>query len=224
MISRLRERLTYANVVASLCLFLVIGGSTAVALKGTNRVNSRDIVDNSVKGRDVRDGDIGSIEIGNGEVGPIDRASAPAGRVSQPHDGPSCVGGQSVSDATDEALLLAVEEFDQSATHISDPSCVNPLRSRLTAPVAGLYEIGAGVEWPSNNVGTRALTVRKNGVTPLATERVDAVNGAATVQTVQTLARLAEGEFVEAVVRKTGGGALSVSGTPNHLSLAWLGP
>jgi hypothetical protein len=224
MISRLRERLTYANVVASLCLFLVVGGSTAVALKGTNRVNSRDIVDNSVKGRDVRDGGIGSIEIGNGEVGPVDRATAPGGRVSQPHDGPGCVGGQSVSDATDEALLFAVEEFDQSSTHISDPSCVNPARSRLTAPIDGLYEIGAGVEWPSNNAGTRTLSVRKNGTASLASERVGAVNGAATVQTVQTLARLEEGEFVEAVVRKTGGGALSVSGTPNHLSLAWLGP
>jgi hypothetical protein len=223
MISRLRGRLTYANVVASLCLFLVIGGSTAIALKGTNRVNSRDIVDNSVRGRDVRDGDIGSIEIGNGEVGPVDRASAPGGRVSQPHDGPACSGGQSIADATDEALLFAVEEFDQDGTHIFG-SCVNPLRSRLTAPIAGLYEIGAGVEWPSNNTGTRTLSVRKNGVASLATERVDAVNGAATVQTVQTLARLAEGEFVEAVVRKTGGGSLSVSGAQNYLSLAWLGP
>jgi hypothetical protein len=224
MIPRLRERLTYANVVASLCLFLVIGGSTAIALKGTNRVNSRDIVDNSVKGRDVRDGDVGSIEIGNGEVGPVDRASAPGGRVSRPHDGPSCSGGQSIADATDEALLFAVEEFDQDSTHISDPSCVNPARSRLTAPIAGLYEIGAGVEWPANNNGTRTLSVRRNGVASLATERVDAVSGAPTVQTVQTLARLVDGAFVEAVVHKTGGGSLSVTGPQNYLSLAWLGP
>ena len=224
MIERVREKLTYANVVACLCLFLLLGGGTAVALKGTNRVNSRDIVDGSVKGRDVRDGDIGTIEIGNGEIGPVDRAAAPGARVSQPHDGSNCAGGQSIADATDEALLFGVEEFDQDATHVSDPTCVNPLRSRLTAPLSGLYEIGAGVEWPSNNAGTRTLSVRINGLVLLATERTDAVSGAGTVQTVQTLARLDEGEFVEAVVRKTGGGSLAVSGPQNYLSLAWLGP
>lgn len=224
MIQRVREKLTYANVVACLCLFLVVGGGTAAALKGTNRVNSRDIVDDSVKGRDVRDGNVGSIEIGNGEIGPVDRAAVPGARVSQPHDGPGCAGGQSIADSTDEALLFGVEEFDQAATHVSDPTCVNPLRSRLTAPISGLYEIGAGVDWPSNNAGTRTLSVRTNGLTPVATERTDAVSGAATVQTVQTLARLEEGDFVEAVVRKTGGGSLSVSGSQNYLSLAWLGP
>jgi hypothetical protein len=224
VIERVRDKLTYANVVACLCLFLVIGGGTAAALKGTNRVNSRDIVDGTVKGRDVRNGEIGSIEIGNGEIGPVDRAPAPAGRVSQPHDGPGCAGGQSIADATDEALLLSFEEFDRDSTHVSDATCVNPLRSRLTAPLSGLYEIGAGVEWPSNNAGTRTLSVRKNALTPLAAERGDAVSGAATVQTVQTLARLEEGDFVEAVVRKTGGGSLTVSGSQSYLSLAWLGP
>jgi hypothetical protein len=224
VIARVREKLTYSNVVACLCLFLVLGGGTAVALNGTNRVNSRDIVDNSVKGRDVRDGDIGSIEIGNGEIGPVDRAAAPGARVSRPHDGANCSGGQSIADATDEALLFSAEEFDQDGTHIADPACVNPLRSRLTAPLTGLYEIGAGVEWPSNNAGTRTLEVRKNALEPLATERTDAVSGAATVQTVQTLAHLEEGEFVEAVVRKTGGGSLTVSGPQAYLSLAWLGP
>jgi hypothetical protein len=224
VIARLREKLTYSNVVACLCLFLVLGGGTAVALTGTNRVNSRDIVDNSVKGRDVRDGDIGSIEIGNGKIGPVDRAAAPGARVSRPRDGPTCSGGQSIADATDEALAFSFEEFDQDGAHVGDPTCVNPLRSRLTAPLTGLYEIGTGVEWPSNNAGTRTLQVRKNALTPLATERIDAVSGAATVQTVQTLARLQEGEFVEAVVRKTGGGGLTVSGPEAYLSFAWLGP
>jgi hypothetical protein len=224
VIARLRERLTYANVVASLCLFLVLAGGSAVALKGTNRVNSRDIVDDAVRGRDIRDGDIGTIEIGNGEIGPVDRAAAPAGRVSQPHDGPGCAGGQSVADAADEALLFGVEEFDQDATHVSDSTCVNPNRSRLTAPLAGLYEIGAAVEWPANNLGARTLSVRRDGLVALATDRVDAVNGAETLQTVQTLARLDAGDFVEAVVRKTGGGSLIVNGPESYLTLAWLGP
>jgi hypothetical protein len=224
MITRLRNSLTYANVVACLCLFLVIGGGTAIALKGTNSVNSRDIVDGAVKGRDIRAGEVGTIQIGNGQVGPADRAPAPAGRVSAPQDGPGCAGGQSVSDASDEALLFAVEEFDRDATHVADAGCANPARSRLTAPADGLYEIGAAVEWPANNLGTRSLSIRQNGVTALASDRTDSVTGAETQQTVQTLARLDGGDFVEAVVRKTGGGSLTVDGPETYLSIAWLGP
>lgn len=33
MLSRLRSKLTYANVVSTLCLFLLLGGSTAWAAK-----------------------------------------------------------------------------------------------------------------------------------------------------------------------------------------------
>ena len=40
MLSRIRARLTYANVVATLSLFLVVTGGTAVALKGSNTVFS----------------------------------------------------------------------------------------------------------------------------------------------------------------------------------------
>ncbi len=54
MLSRIRSRLTYANVVASLSLFLVLSGGTAVALTGSNTVFSDDIVDNQVKSADVR--------------------------------------------------------------------------------------------------------------------------------------------------------------------------
>ena len=48
---RLRERLTYANVVSSLALFLVIAGGTAYA---ANTILTTDIVDNEVYSRDVR--------------------------------------------------------------------------------------------------------------------------------------------------------------------------
>ena len=55
MLSRIRARLTYANVVATLSLFLVVSGGTAIALKGSNTVFSDDIAPNQVKSVDVRD-------------------------------------------------------------------------------------------------------------------------------------------------------------------------
>ena len=41
---RIRSHLTYANLLSSLALFLVLTGGTAVALTGSNTVFSDDIV------------------------------------------------------------------------------------------------------------------------------------------------------------------------------------
>jgi hypothetical protein len=72
----IRSHLTYANVISTVCLFLLLGGGTAVALSGHNTVQSDDlgpgaqvkaadvannavnganIVDNSVTGGDVNE-------------------------------------------------------------------------------------------------------------------------------------------------------------------------
>jgi hypothetical protein len=58
MLRKLRSRLTYANVVATLALFVALGG-TAYAV---NTVGSSDIIDGQVK----------SVDIGNGEVNSAD--------------------------------------------------------------------------------------------------------------------------------------------------------
>ena len=52
MLHRLRPKLTYANVVASLALFIALGGSAYAIGAGT--IGSRDIRDNSIRSRDVR--------------------------------------------------------------------------------------------------------------------------------------------------------------------------
>jgi hypothetical protein len=52
-LSRIRERLTYANVAATLALFFALGGGAAYATHLV--VRSSDIVDNQVKSSDVRD-------------------------------------------------------------------------------------------------------------------------------------------------------------------------
>ena len=52
---RIRDHLTYANVMATVAVFLVLSGGTAVALSGTNTVFSDDIVNNEVSSADVRD-------------------------------------------------------------------------------------------------------------------------------------------------------------------------
>ena len=55
MLAKLRSRLTYANVVSTICLCLVVGGGTAYAAA---TVFSGDIVDGQVK----------TVDLGNGAV------------------------------------------------------------------------------------------------------------------------------------------------------------
>ena len=40
---RIRPHLSYANVISTLCLFLLLSGGTAVALNGSNTVQSDDL-------------------------------------------------------------------------------------------------------------------------------------------------------------------------------------
>jgi hypothetical protein len=82
MRQRLRSHLTYANLMATLAVFLVLSGGTAVALNGTdtvqsddlgpgaqvmapdvaaNAVNGSDVVDNSLTGADVNESTLGGL-------------------------------------------------------------------------------------------------------------------------------------------------------------------
>ena len=63
---RLRSQLTYANVMATIAVFLVLGGGSAVALNGTNTVQSDDLGPGAqVKAPDVAAGAVGSAAVTN---------------------------------------------------------------------------------------------------------------------------------------------------------------
>jgi hypothetical protein len=64
----MRKRLTYANVVSSLALFLVLTGGAAYALDGSNTVFSDDIVNGEVKVADIGQAAVATDEIANGQV------------------------------------------------------------------------------------------------------------------------------------------------------------
>ncbi len=54
MFARLRGRLSYANVISTLCLFLLLGGAAYAAITlPRNSVSSRNIVNGSVRSRDL---------------------------------------------------------------------------------------------------------------------------------------------------------------------------
>jgi hypothetical protein len=61
MLARIRGRLTYGNVTATLALFIALGGTSYAV----NQIGSNDIRNNSIRSRDVRDNTLRSRDIRN---------------------------------------------------------------------------------------------------------------------------------------------------------------
>ena len=74
MLSQLRQHLTYSNVMATVALFIALGGTSYAALEvGTreirnNSVRSTDLRNGNVRGKDIRNGDVRGADLRNGDV------------------------------------------------------------------------------------------------------------------------------------------------------------
>ncbi len=77
MTKRLVDRLSYANVVSTLCLFLILGMGGAYAAKNLakNSVGSKQIKDGQVKSVDVADNGITGTDINEGSLGKVPSAT-----------------------------------------------------------------------------------------------------------------------------------------------------
>jgi hypothetical protein len=119
---------------------------------------------------------------------------------------------QTIATGTLTNLAFDIEQFDTQTLHDTVTN-----NSRLTAPVAGIYHIGAGVRWASNATARREVQLRINGSTIIATSIVEPVSeaGVTTDQSVETSYALAAGDYVEVRVRQVSGGDLvAVAGSP----------
>jgi hypothetical protein len=70
MLERLRPRLTYANTIATLALFLALGGGAAYAAStlGKNTVGAKQLKKNAVTGAKVKDGSLSAGDFKAGQV------------------------------------------------------------------------------------------------------------------------------------------------------------
>jgi hypothetical protein len=95
MRQRIRSHLTYANVMATIAVFLVLSGGTAVALTGSNTVFTDDIVNGEVK-----NGDLGADAVGSGKIldGQVKSADIGGGEVKLADLGGSAVDSSKIAD------------------------------------------------------------------------------------------------------------------------------
>jgi hypothetical protein len=80
MHARRKPRLTYANVVATIALFLALGGSSYAAL----RISSKQIRNNSVRSVDIKNRTIKKKDLQKGLVGTLNAGTIEAARASGP--------------------------------------------------------------------------------------------------------------------------------------------
>jgi hypothetical protein len=67
MFSKLRSHLSYANVISTLCVFIVLGGSSYAAITLTkDSVKSRHIAKGQVKRSDLAENAVTSAKVANG--------------------------------------------------------------------------------------------------------------------------------------------------------------
>lgn len=126
---RLRETLSYANVVSTLCLFLLLGGGMALAASqlGKNTVGSKQlktnavtgakikagavtgakVKDGSLTGADLQDGSVGGTKLQDGSIGGAKLANNSVGGANLQDNS---VSGAKVQDGS-----LTAADFNSSA-------------------------------------------------------------------------------------------------------------
>lgn len=109
------------------------------------------------------------------------------------------------------ALTFNSERFDSGSVHSTS---VNT--SRLTAPVAGTYDIKGHASFAANATGVRNLDIRLNGTTVIASQLQPAASGIITTVSVPTTYQLAANDYVELVAFQSSGGDLNVNAAGNY--------
>jgi hypothetical protein len=70
MLRKLRSRLSYANVMATIAVFIALGGSSYAL----SRIGSSQIQDNSIRSQDIKNNDLQGIDLRNGTIKTADVA------------------------------------------------------------------------------------------------------------------------------------------------------
>lgn len=110
---RIRRHLTFANVASAIALFVALGGGTAVALNGSNTVQSDDIGPGAqVKAPDVADNAVSSPDVANESLTGADiknRSGVQTCKPSTARYGAICVDATHLTLGWDDAFAYCTD-------------------------------------------------------------------------------------------------------------------
>jgi hypothetical protein len=143
MIGRIRTRLTYANTVATLALFLALGGSSYAALS----VTGKNVKNSSLTGKDVKNSSLGTADVKNGVLlaGDFKSGQLPQGAQGpQGPQGPQGVQGPQGDDGLQGPAGTARAYANVRTTCAVTCNIENSTGiSQVTRPSNGLYCVRA---------------------------------------------------------------------------------
>ncbi|MFM8611185.1 MAG: hypothetical protein ACKOD0_00575 [Actinomycetota bacterium] len=180
-------------------------------------IGATKIAPNSIGKGQIAPGGVGASEIARGAVGPGELAALPGARVYLA-EGTRI----DLASGTRTTLSFGARAYSQGGVW----SDAQP--DRLTAPVAGVYQVTAGVVFEDNGSGARGVWIVDAGSgAVLAGERIGAVttNGATAVNA-SAVVHLSAGQAVMAQAEQTAGREVDVIGTGQQtaLGLQFLSP
>jgi hypothetical protein len=230
----MRRHPTYADVVSTLCLVMLLGGTAYAATQVTGKdiknssVTGKDIRDKSLKGPDVKDGSLNGADVAG--LGPDDVAGLGPDDVAGL--GPDDIAGLdaadlragalpgaraerdsgTIPDGTSNAVDLTTEGFDTANMYTVGDDFI-------TVPRTGTYLVVGYVSWGGAGAGTRQLRVNVDSV--LRQVVVDHSTPAEFGQQITSVQTLTAGQQVTlgAVNGSGGAAALSAFGGQAEISL-----
>jgi hypothetical protein len=157
MLARFRARLTYANVVATLALFVALGGTGYAA----SQITSRDVKNRSLKGGDLKKNTVTGTEIRESRLGRVPAAdNAVTADVSKTAGSATTAGSAGVADVANvanDAQQLAgqgVGAFERSSRTQFGKASAAPAGVSGETVVLSWPELGAQVTSASPVNGT----------------------------------------------------------------------
>ena len=152
----MRKHVTYANVVSTLCLFIVLGGGAFAATKlPKNSVTSNQIKNGSIKGTDIAKSSITSGNVKNGSLLATDFKTSSLPTALRGEQGPTGPQGPAGKNA---ATNVVVRIARASGTNGAAAVCAPGERAVGGGGSSGSNADGIATSYPLTNGGNSAVT------------------------------------------------------------------
>ena len=136
----MRRHLTYANVISSICLFVVLGGSAYAA----TLITGKQVKDNSLTSADIRNGTLRAADFKRGVLRGAAVAAGPRGEAGQP--GPKGEKGDPGPGAVPISLLLQEGDFQAHPIDIGPLTIAANCSAREGRPQVQIFGYTTGPE------------------------------------------------------------------------------
>jgi hypothetical protein len=149
LLGRIRGRLTFANVTASLALFIALGGTGYAAVKlPSNSVGSAQIRTNAVGRSEIRYSGVGMADIGPSQVG---RSEIGTGAVGASEIRTDAVGSSEIATGAVGTSELQDGSVDLADLSTASKSAFTPQRAAVTGAGAAAAGNATGVTHTSGS-------------------------------------------------------------------------